>query len=481
VSTTYTSDFDVDRPRSAGREPSAQLAIDDARHEAQLSRRRLEEVQFLTNVGSWEWDLSEERPSWSPELRRIAGLSADQPVPTLDEFLVRIHPDDRDGFLADLRGALESAGVRHYSYRTILPDGTEKLIESHARVETDDAGAPIRVFGAAQDITDRQRARTSLHMQADLLDQAAVAMMASDAERKVTHWNRAAEKLLGVSRADALGHTVDEVVRFPPESAALREEMVAELAAGESWEGELPMLGADGTIFPAYVTKAPVREPDGSIVGYSGVLVDLSEMKNARAELRSTVEELERSRRETIYRLSRAVETRDLETGSHIERIGELAASIGQRLGLEPDHVELLRIASPMHDVGKIGISDQILHKPGPLTAEERVEIERHTEIGFEVLSGSESELLDMAAQIALTHHEKMDGSGYPRGLVGEEIPLEGRIAAVVDVFDALISDRCYRPAFSVEEAIEILREGRGSHFDPEPLDALLSDIETLI
>lgn len=195
------------------------------------------------------------------------------------------------------------------------------------------------------------------------------------------------------------------------------------------------------------------------------------------AALRNTVAELERSRRETIHRLSRAVETRDTETGSHIERIGELAALIAQRLDLDSERIELLRIASPMHDVGKIGISDSILRKPGKLTDEERTEMERHTEIGHSILAGSESEPLELAAEIALTHHEKMDGSGYPRGLRGDEIPLAGRIAAVVDVFDALISDRVYRPAFSIEKAVEIMRENRGEHFDPEPLDALLSDI----
>jgi putative two-component system response regulator len=199
------------------------------------------------------------------------------------------------------------------------------------------------------------------------------------------------------------------------------------------------------------------------------------------AELRKVVEELERSRRETIHRLSMAVETRDVETGSHIERIGELAALVGERLGLEESRVELLRIASPLHDVGKIGISDHILRKPAELTAEERSEMERHTEIGFRILTGAESELLDVAAEIALTHHERMDGTGYPLGLVGGDIPLAGRIAAVVDVFDALISDRVYRPAFTVEEAMAMMKEGRGTHFDPEPLDALFSDAPSLL
>ena len=432
------------------------------------------------SVGSWEWEVGSERPSWSPELRRLAGLDPDQPEPTFDEFVESIHSEDRAGFLAGMEEILTSGEDRHYTYRMVLPDGTAKHVESRARVETDESGTAVRIYGVAQDITANLRIMTSEQMQADLLDQAAVAMMASDTDRRLTHWNHAAEKLLGVPRAEALGRRVGEVVRLPDESLERRMEMVTKLTAGESWEGELLVQGAGGRIFPAFASNSPVRDPTGTIVGYSGVVMDLSEVKDARAELRSSVEELERSRRETIHRLSRAVETRDFDTGAHMERIGALAASIGERLGLEPEHIELLRIASPMHDVGKIGITDQILHKPGSLTPAERTEMEQHAEIGFEILSGSDSALLDMAAKIALTHHEKMDGSGYPAGLAGEEIPLEGRIVAVVDVFDALISDRVYRPAFSVEEAVEILRAGRGTHFDPACLDALLSDIPAL-
>jgi putative two-component system response regulator len=147
---------------------------------------------------------------------------------------------------------------------------------------------------------------------------------------------------------------------------------------------------------------------------------------------------------------------------------------IAARLGLAPELCEQLRIASPMHDVGKIGVADAILLKPGPLDADERAEMERHPVIGYRILSGSGAELLDFAASIAWTHHERFDGSGYPRGLTGEEIPLEGRIAAVADVFDALTSDRVYRPAFSRAQACAMMRAARGSHFDPQVLEVFL-------
>jgi len=137
-----------------------------------------------------------------------------------------------------------------------------------------------------------------------------------------------------------------------------------------------------------------------------------------------------------------------------------------------------MRIASPMHDVGKIGIPDNILLKPSTLTLEEREVMQQHTVIGHRILSGSDAELLTLAAILAWTHHERFDGSGYPRGLVGEEIPLEGRIAAVADVFDALTSDRIYRPAFNVKEAVSMMRSQRGKHFDPDVLDHFLDAME---
>ena len=134
-----------------------------------------------------------------------------------------------------------------------------------------------------------------------------------------------------------------------------------------------------------------------------------------------------------------------------------------------------------MHDVGKIGVPDEILAKPGALTPKQRELMERHAEVGHAMLRGSKSELLQLAAKIAHTHHERFDGTGYPRGLAGDEIPIEGRIVAVADVFDALLSDRSYRPALPLEKAIEIVREGRGTHFDPTIVDLLLGNLDEVI
>jgi putative two-component system response regulator len=184
---------------------------------------------------------------------------------------------------------------------------------------------------------------------------------------------------------------------------------------------------------------------------------------------------------ETVLRLSKAIEYRDPETGSHIERMSHYCALLAVRFGLDPD---MVRVASRLHDVGKIAVADSILHKPGPLTPAERKEMERHAEIGYGLLRRSRSELLECAATIAWTHHERWDGSGYPRGLVGEQIPIVGRIAGVADVFDALITDRVYRPAVPVDQAIAMITAQRGRQFDPAVVDGFLeeaAEVEAII
>jgi putative two-component system response regulator len=209
------------------------------------------------------------------------------------------------------------------------------------------------------------------------------------------------------------------------------------------------------------------------------------ENRDHRALLEQRVEErtqeLRRSREETIRRLSLAIEFRSRETGEHVERIGNGAALIARRLRLNPGRCELIRLAAPLHDVGKIGISDEILLKPEGLTDPERRRMEKHAEIGYRLLTGSGSDLLETAATIACTHHERWDGTGYPRRLVGQAIPIEGRITAVMDVFDALTHDRVYRPAMTVDRALEIMRAGRERHFDPAIVDAFLATLDELL
>ena len=201
------------------------------------------------------------------------------------------------------------------------------------------------------------------------------------------------------------------------------------------------------------------------------VLERTSALRDTIAQLETSDLELRRLREETIRRLSWAAEFRNQETGEHIVRMSLYCALLARLAGLDAERAEDIRIASPMHDVGKIGIPDRILLKPGRLTDDERKVMEAHTEMGHRILAGSDVELLDLAALMALTHHERIDGTGYPAGLAGDAIPIEGRITAVADVFDALTSDRVYRPAFQIDEAREMMEKERGTQFDAELLD----------
>ena len=184
---------------------------------------------------------------------------------------------------------------------------------------------------------------------------------------------------------------------------------------------------------------------------------------------------------EVIERLAATLTVRDEETGAHIHRVSAFSALLAERAGLWASDRRELPLAAALHDVGKIGVPDAILQKPGPLTAEERAVMERHTVMGHKLLVDSASAVLSLGAVIALTHHEKWDGTGYPGGLVADAIPVEGRVVAVADVFDALTNDRVYRPAFSVDEAVGMMLQGRAKHFDPGLLDVFLESMDVVL
>ncbi|MBA2670868.1 MAG: response regulator [Gemmatimonadetes bacterium] len=197
-----------------------------------------------------------------------------------------------------------------------------------------------------------------------------------------------------------------------------------------------------------------------------------NKLLDERVRLRTA--ELEETQCEMLERLAQASEFHDDETGSHTRRVGESAAALGAAMGLPPSSVALLRRTAPLHDVGKIGIPETILRKPGSLSPEERGIMESHSEIGGRILAGGRSANVQMAEEIARSHHERWDGSGYPKGLAGEAIPLSARIVAVADVYDALAHDRPYRKALPREQVVEEIRAGSGSHFDPRVVTAFL-------
>jgi putative two-component system response regulator len=199
------------------------------------------------------------------------------------------------------------------------------------------------------------------------------------------------------------------------------------------------------------------------------------ELENRTQSLKEAFGIVKATALDTIYRLSRAGEYKDEDCRSHILRMSNIAAAIARNMGMTERTVESILYAAPLHDVGKIGIPDQVLHKSGTLEPDEWEIVKQHTTIGGKILENADSTFLKLGETIALTHHEKWDGSGYPRGLKGTEIPLAGRITAISDVFDTLISKRPYREAKTLEDAYSIIRESDGTHFDPKIVKAFFA------
>jgi PAS domain S-box-containing protein len=316
-----------------------------------------------------------------------------------------------------------------------------------------------------------------------IIDMAPMPVYVKDDAYRYIFANAQADDLAGQESGRLLGQT-DEAIMTPEALAHTRAIDRAILKEGRTYEAEETLVigGVERTF---QTVKFPLLDEDGRPTAVCGISTDITAQEEAlrlRDELaaaqQQAIDELRLSRQETVERLTTAIEFHDLSTGEHVDRIGRIAAFLGTHLGLDAERVHLLRVAAPMHDVGKIATPSEILRKPGPLTPEEREEMKRHTTVGREILANSESDLLGLAATIALTHHERYDGGGYPQGLAGDEIPLEGRITAVADVFDALLSDRPYRRALPVEKAVEVIERGRGTQFDPQMVDILLEHLD---
>ncbi len=285
------------------------------------------------------------------------------------------------------------------------------------------------------------------------------------------------------SRAQPL--RLDDVHDLPPDSP-FRFDASFDARTGYRTESMLatPLVDGQGRVV-GVLQAINKRGEDGLVEPFSErdqqVVAGLGSLAAISARNSQMRDELSRVHLDTILRLATAAEFRDSETSEHIRRVSLYCETIARSLGAPADWSRMMMFASPMHDVGKLGVPDAVLRKPGKLTPEERTVMETHTTIGGRILSGSDDTLIQVAERIAMTHHEKWDGTGYPNRIAGAEIPLEGRVTAVADVFDALTSARPYKAPWRVEKALDLLKEQRDRHFEGRLVDLFLEALDQIL
>ena len=358
-------------------------------------------------------------------------------------------------------------------------DGSEFAIE--VGLSEMQIGERTFTIGAIRDITERaeraERERTrdqALNREAQLdrivFEEAPIGSVITGRDGRIERVNLAICTMFGHLPETFSGAHFLEFTHAEDRDASAAAVAAVIGGAPGAQHFETRYLHASGRVIEASVALTAIRDDAENVAQLFAQVEDVT-------DARRTTRELQQAQFEMLARLAAAAELHDDDTGQHTLRVADLSVAIARTIGLPDEQLELLRLAAPLHDVGKIAISDAVLRKRGRLTIEEFDQVKTHTTKGSQMLAGSPFELLALAEQIALTHHEHWDGSGYPTGLAGEAIPMTGRIVAVADVFDALTHSRPYKTAWSTTDAITELTSHAGTHFDPLVVDAFLSGL----
>ena len=292
-------------------------------------------------------------------------------------------------------------------------------------------------------------------------------------DRKIKYANKLFLDISGYTKEELIGQPYS-ILKHDTVSIEEIDKVFRILEAGKMWKGTLKNLGKNNTLFYSIATVVPIKNKAGDILEYMQIRQDITEVINLHKELEDT-------QREVIYKMGEIVETRSEETGNHVKVVAEYSKLLALKLGLSYAEAELLKHASPMHDIGKVGIPDSLLNKPSRLTNDEFEIMKSHTTVGYEILKTSNRPILKASAIVAYEHHEKWDGSGYPRGLSGEDIHIYGRITAIADVFDALGSERVYKKGWKLNDILEYFKDEKGKHFDPVLVDIFFESLDEFL
>ncbi len=401
------------------------------------------------------------------------------------------HPDMSKDIFRDLWETIKVAKKPWYGkIKNRRKDGSAYYVDTVINPILDENDEIIEFVAVRTDISEHEERKEFLKKQyqissekfdevtrlsklyEDAMDKSSIVIRIST-DMKINHVNTQFCKLTKYTKDELLGK--DYSMLLHPEIDMLYIETIFNKAKKYGiWKGQLKGFTKKGKEIHFTSTILPIKDKDEKIIEYMVVRNDITQITELHTELEET-------QREIIYRMGEIGETRSQETGYHVKRVAEYSKLLALKSGLAKEEAELIKLASPMHDIGKVGIPDSILNKPARHTVEEFEVMKTHSKIGYELLKNSKREILKASSIIAYEHHEKWDGSGYPRGLKGNEIHIYARITAICDVFDALAHERPYKKAWELDRIIELLKEEKTKHFDPSLVRIFLENLDQFL
>lgn len=404
------------------------------------------------------------------------------------------HPDTEIRVFEDMWDTILEKKVWTGVVKNKNKNGDDYIVDTIVKPILDVNGEIVEFISLRNDITDLETSKKFFKQQSekisyDLKESIRKAKIYKDAinesnmivrvsqNRTISYVNESFLKVSGYIEEEIIGQDYSFIRDYRVEEEVYQkslDELQKYLDEGNIWKGKTTSTKKDGSLFHCNLTIYPIRDEDGNIYEYMGIRHDITEIENLHTELEDT-------QREIIYKLGEVGEVRSKETGNHVKRVAHYSRILAEKIGLGLNDIDILFSASPMHDIGKIGIPDEILNKPGKLTDSEWDIMKTHAEIGYKILESSKRPILKAAAIVSYTHHEKWNGKGYPNAISGEDIHIFGRITAIADVFDALGTDRVYKKAWPLEKIIELFKNQRGKHFDPQLVDIFLDNLNEFL
>jgi len=400
------------------------------------------------------------------------------------------HPDMPKEIFKELWETISRGEVWSGTVKNRKKDGSHYWVQTIINPIKDINENIVEYIGIRTDVTELEDIKESLKTQLNItqrnfkdayqqvkqyevaIDESNI-LSRTDAKGKILYANSRFYEISGYTSEEVIGKT-HAIVRHPDTPDSVFEDLWKTIHSGKPWNKILKNRKKDGSPYWVDSTIMPIKNKDGAISEFMAIRHEVTEIITLH-------QEIEKTQQEIIFRMGEIGESRNKETGNHVRRVAEYSRLLALKLGLDEKEANLIAHASPMHDIGKVGIPDAVLLKPGPLNDEEWKIMRLHSAIGHKVLDGSQRELLKAAAIIAKEHHEKYNGTGYPDGLVGDEIHIYARIIAVADVFDALGSNRVYKKAWSLEKIITLFEEEKGRHFDPLLIELFLNNLDEFL